>query len=60
MDEGISASHCFTFGDPLIKGSKVALLLLADTANSAFDMWWVYDILVNHFSELHDSVLGRH
>lgn len=59
MDEGIGASRCFAFRGLLIMNSKVALLLLADTANSAFDMWWVYDILVNHFSELHDSVLGR-
>lgn len=58
MDEGIGASRCFTFRHPLIMGLKVALLLLADTANSAFDMWWVYDILVNHFSKSRNSVPG--
>ncbi|EIN11098.1 hypothetical protein PUNSTDRAFT_133149 [Punctularia strigosozonata HHB-11173 SS5] len=29
----------------------VAALLLADTVNCAFDMWWIYDILVNRFGD---------
>ena len=31
-------------------GSKVLFLFIADTVNSVFDMWWIYDVLVNHFS----------
>ncbi|EIN08873.1 hypothetical protein PUNSTDRAFT_68337 [Punctularia strigosozonata HHB-11173 SS5] len=27
----------------------VAILLLADTVNCVFDIWWIYDILVNRF-----------
>ena len=30
--------------------AKVLLLLIADTVNCVFDMWWIYDVLVTHFS----------
>ncbi len=28
----------------------VGALFAADTLNCIFDMWWIYDILINHFS----------
>ena len=36
--------------------AKVLLLLIADTVNCVFDMWWIYDVLVTHFSA---SLAGR-
>ncbi|KAJ3531231.1 hypothetical protein NM688_g7603 [Phlebia brevispora] len=29
----------------------VGMLLIADTVNCVFDMWWIYDILINHFMD---------
>lgn len=29
---------------------QVSILLVADTMNTVFNMWWIYDILINHFS----------
>ncbi|KAH9927653.1 uncharacterized protein B0H18DRAFT_282886 [Fomitopsis serialis] len=30
----------------------VGLLLMADTLNSVFNMWWIYNVLVNKFGNL--------
>ncbi|KAJ3558589.1 hypothetical protein NM688_g836 [Phlebia brevispora] len=35
----------------------VAVLLFADTVNTAFDMVWIYDVLINHFTDV--SALAR-
>ncbi|EMD35143.1 hypothetical protein CERSUDRAFT_97065 [Gelatoporia subvermispora B] len=29
----------------------VAGLFIADTVNSAFDIWWIYDVVINHFGD---------
>lgn len=35
--------------DPHLRSSQVIILLTADTLNCVFDIWWIYDVLVNHF-----------
>jgi len=38
--------------DPKWLRGYVATLLLADTLNSVFNMWWIYDVLVNNFGDV--------
>ncbi|KIP10607.1 hypothetical protein PHLGIDRAFT_125469 [Phlebiopsis gigantea 11061_1 CR5-6] len=38
--------------DPLWMKIFVAVLLLAETLNSAFNMSWIYTVLVNHFGDM--------
>ena len=33
----------------LTDASQVLILYAADTVNCVFDIWWIYDILVNNF-----------
>lgn len=32
---------------------KVGFLIFVNTLNTAFDIWWVYDVFVLHFSKHH-------
>ncbi|KAJ3539725.1 hypothetical protein NM688_g6324 [Phlebia brevispora] len=53
---GIMCTQCFLYftkypnDRPWMK-IMVSVLLLADTLNCVFDMWWIYDVLINHFSD---------
>lgn len=38
--------------EPAHAPRKVCLLFAADTLNCVFDLWWIYDILINHFGQL--------
>lgn len=31
---------------------QVAVLFIADTLNSVFDMWWIYNVVINNFGTL--------
>ncbi|THG95320.1 hypothetical protein EW026_g6312 [Hermanssonia centrifuga] len=37
----------------------VGALFAADTLNCIFDMWWIYDILINHFMDLNALSTGN-
>ena len=57
MDESYGArlSSLGRYAEVADRESKVLFLFIADTVNSVFDMWWIYDVLVNHFSASHQS-----
>ncbi|KAI0791512.1 hypothetical protein BC629DRAFT_1593116 [Irpex lacteus] len=52
---GIMVTQCFLYfarypKDKLWMKVMVLLLFLADTLNCVFDVWWIYDSLVNNFN----------
>ncbi|TFY63802.1 hypothetical protein EVJ58_g3034 [Rhodofomes roseus] len=48
----INAPHSELVSDPKWLKCYVALLLLADTLNSIFNMWWIYNVLINNFGDV--------
>jgi pentatricopeptide repeat protein len=53
MDETLRkwANNSLLIAKDFTKSLQVGALLLADTLNSAFNMAWIYNILINHFGK---------
>lgn len=54
---GIMVTQCFLYysrypHDRVWMKAMVCLLFAADTLNCVFDLWWIYDVLVNHFADI--------
>ncbi|KZT72993.1 hypothetical protein DAEQUDRAFT_748975 [Daedalea quercina L-15889] len=54
---GVMLSQSFFYystykSDPQWLKCYVAVLLFADTLNSIFNMWWIYNVLVNNFGDV--------
>ncbi|KAH9928308.1 uncharacterized protein B0H18DRAFT_1000756 [Fomitopsis serialis] len=54
---GVMISQSFFYfstykSDPIWLRGYVAALLLADTINSIFNMWWIYNVLINNFGDI--------
>ncbi|KAI0809041.1 hypothetical protein BC629DRAFT_1590141 [Irpex lacteus] len=54
---GIMVTQCFLYysrypHDKQWMKGLVLLLFIADTLNCVFDLWWIYDVLINHFADV--------